>query len=80
MLKSRLEKSHRLRGHQPFDRIALLPQGGGAVGAYQAGGHEVLKGGAARSLVAATVEIALWMVFAAFAWIAVNAILSCLAG
>jgi NTE family protein len=33
---------HRPRGRPPFDRIALLLQGGGALGAYQAGVYEAL--------------------------------------
>jgi NTE family protein len=35
-------KRHRFRGRPPFDCIALLLQGGGALGAYQAGVYEAL--------------------------------------
>jgi NTE family protein len=37
-----IEKSHRRRGRPPFERIALLLQGGGALGAYQAGVYQAL--------------------------------------
>src|SRR5262252_3494101 len=33
-------KSHRLSNRPPFERIALLLQGGGALGSYQAGVYE----------------------------------------
>ena len=36
-------KSHKLRGRPPFECIALLLQGGGALGAYQAGVYEALS-------------------------------------
>ena len=36
------EKSHKLEHRPPFDCIALLLQGGGALGAYQAGVYEAL--------------------------------------
>ena len=32
-------------GRTPFEQIALLLQGGGALGAYQAGVYEALAGG-----------------------------------
>jgi NTE family protein len=35
-------KSHRTRSHLPFERIALLLQGGGALGSYQAGVYQAL--------------------------------------
>src|SRR5712671_2087030 len=35
-------KTHRARPRPPFERIALLLQGGGALGAYQAGVYEAL--------------------------------------
>jgi predicted acylesterase/phospholipase RssA len=34
----RLKKTHKLEHRPPFDSVALLLQGGGALGAYQAGG------------------------------------------
>jgi len=37
-----LRKSHKLKHRPPFDCIALLLQGGGALGAYQAGVYEAL--------------------------------------
>jgi NTE family protein len=40
----RLRKSHKLERRPPFDCIALLLQGGGALGAYQAGVYEGLAG------------------------------------
>ena len=40
----RLRKSHKLEHRPPFDCIALLLQGGGALGAYQAGVYEGLAG------------------------------------
>ncbi|TLY76508.1 MAG: patatin-like phospholipase family protein, partial [Gammaproteobacteria bacterium] len=36
-------KSHTRIGRPPFERIALLLQGGGALGAYQAGVYEALS-------------------------------------
>ena len=44
------------------------------------GGADLPKGDAARRWLAATAEIGLWIVFAAFVCIAVSATLSCLAG
>ena len=38
----RLRKTHKLEHRPPFDCIALLLQGGGALGAYQAGVYEAL--------------------------------------
>src|SRR5215467_845864 len=38
----RHSKSHRLRNRPPFECIALLLQGGGALGSYQAGVYEAL--------------------------------------
>src|SRR5579872_2942253 len=38
----RLRKTHKLEHRPPFDSIALLLQGGGALGAYQAGVYEAL--------------------------------------
>jgi NTE family protein len=35
-------RSHRHKGRPPFERIALLLQGGGALGAYQAGAYQAL--------------------------------------
>jgi NTE family protein len=35
-------KLHRITEHPPFDRIALLLQGGGALGSYQAGAYQAL--------------------------------------
>jgi NTE family protein len=35
-------KLHRVTEHPPFDRIALLLQGGGALGSYQAGAYQAL--------------------------------------
>src|ERR1700747_506956 len=35
-------KSHVLTEHPPFERIALLLQGGGALGSYQAGVYQAL--------------------------------------
>src|SRR5262245_59288149 len=41
--KSRARTKHRnLRGRLPFDRVVLLLQGGGALGAYQAGVYQAL--------------------------------------
>ncbi|MCI0467300.1 MAG: patatin-like phospholipase family protein, partial [Beijerinckiaceae bacterium] len=37
-----IHKSHRKKGRPPFERIALLLQGGGALGAYQAGVYQAL--------------------------------------
>ncbi|MBO0734618.1 MAG: DUF3734 domain-containing protein [Methylocapsa sp.] len=37
-----VEKSHRGKEHPPFERIALLLQGGGALGSYQAGAYQAL--------------------------------------
>lgn len=37
-----MRKTHRLQHRPPFDCVALLLQGGGAVGAYQAGVYEAL--------------------------------------
>ncbi|MDJ1157513.1 patatin-like phospholipase family protein [Chelatococcus sp. SYSU_G07232] len=42
MAPPRLAKTHRSRPRPPFDCIALLLQGGGALGAYQAGVYEAL--------------------------------------
>jgi NTE family protein len=42
MIHSALKKTHKLEGRPPFERIALLLQGGGALGAYQAGVYEAL--------------------------------------
>ena len=39
---SRLRKTHKLEHRPPFDSVALLLQGGGALGAYQAGVYEAL--------------------------------------
>src|ERR1700738_4612352 len=36
-------KHHRELGRPPFEQIALLLQGGGALGAYQAGVYEALS-------------------------------------
>ena len=41
-LAARLGKSHKLEHQPPFDCVALLLQGGGALGAYQAGVYEAL--------------------------------------
>jgi NTE family protein len=38
----RLRKTHKLDRRPPFDSVALLLQGGGALGAYQAGVYEAL--------------------------------------
>ena len=38
----RLRKTHKLEHRPPFDCVALLLQGGGALGAYQAGVYEAL--------------------------------------
>ena len=38
----RLRKTHKLEHRPPFDSVALLLQGGGALGAYQAGVYEAL--------------------------------------
>jgi NTE family protein len=40
--KSRLSKTHRQAKRSAFDRVVLLLQGGGALGAYQAGVYEAL--------------------------------------
>jgi NTE family protein len=37
-----LRKTHKLQHRPPFDCVALLLQGGGAVGAYQPGVYEAL--------------------------------------
>lgn len=37
-----LKKSHTASGRPPFERVALLLQGGGALGAYQAGVYQAL--------------------------------------
>ena len=37
-----IEKSHRRKERPPFERIALLLQGGGALGSYQAGAYQAL--------------------------------------
>jgi len=42
MAKQPLKKSHRAHARPPFDCIALLLQGGGALGSYQAGVYEAL--------------------------------------
>src|SRR6195256_3443333 len=39
----RHRKHHKALGRPPFEQIALLLQGGGALGAYQAGGYEALS-------------------------------------
>src|ERR1700722_4931582 len=36
-------KTHRAQGRPPFERIALLLQGGGALGAYQGGVYQALS-------------------------------------
>src|SRR5271168_4426710 len=36
------KKSHKAQARPPFERIALLLQGGGALGAYQAGVYQAL--------------------------------------
>jgi NTE family protein len=41
-------KNQRPRGRPPFECIALLPQGGGALGSYQAGVYEALAEADAR--------------------------------
>ena len=41
-LPARLGKSHKFEHRPPFDCVALLLQGGGALGAYQAGVYEAL--------------------------------------
>ena len=41
-LAPRLRKTHKLEHPPPFDCVALLLQGGGALGAYQAGVYEAL--------------------------------------
>jgi NTE family protein len=38
-----LRKTHKIQGRPPFERIALLLQGGGALGAYQAGVYQALS-------------------------------------
>jgi NTE family protein len=38
----RRSKSHRIPNRPPFECIALLLQGGGALGSYQAGAYEAL--------------------------------------
>ena len=38
----RQNKTHRARPRPPFEQIALVLQGGGALGAYQAGVYEAL--------------------------------------
>ena len=40
---ARTRKSHRQLARPPFECIALLLQGGGALGAYQAGVYEALS-------------------------------------
>jgi NTE family protein len=40
---TRARKSHRQLARPPFECIALLLQGGGALGAYQAGVYEALS-------------------------------------
>ena len=40
--KANAENSHRVEQRAPFDRIALLLQGGGSLGAYQAGAFQAL--------------------------------------
>ncbi|HEX9449653.1 MAG TPA: patatin-like phospholipase family protein, partial [Dongiaceae bacterium] len=42
MSKAPLKKTHCVNGRPPFECIALLLQGGGALGAYQAGVYEAL--------------------------------------
>jgi NTE family protein len=37
-----MRKTHRIMPHPPFERIALVLQGGGALGAYQAGVYQAL--------------------------------------
>lgn len=41
-LRKPLRKTHKTQGRPPFECIALLLQGGGALGAYQAGVYEAL--------------------------------------
>jgi NTE family protein len=40
--RATLRKTHRIMPHPPFERIALVLQGGGALGAYQAGVYQAL--------------------------------------
>jgi NTE family protein len=40
--RSPTHRTHRRTGRPPFERIALLLQGGGALGAYQAGAYQAL--------------------------------------
>ena len=40
--KSALKKSHHCESRPPFEHIALLLQGGGALGSYQAGVYQAL--------------------------------------
>ena len=42
LLRARLRKTHKSHARPPFECIALLLQGGGALGAYQAGVYEAL--------------------------------------
>ncbi|MGO4704318.1 DUF3734 domain-containing protein [Microvirga sp. 2MCAF38] len=42
MVATRLKKNHRVTKRPPFECISLLLQGGGALGAYQAGVYEAL--------------------------------------
>jgi NTE family protein len=39
---SSIPKSHRVEQRPPFERVALLLQGGGALGSYQAGVYQAL--------------------------------------
>jgi NTE family protein len=43
--KASRRKSHKMQPRPPFECIALLLQGGGALGAYQAGVYEALSEG-----------------------------------
>ena len=40
--RTTMRKTHRVCPRPPFERIALVLQGGGALGAYQAGGYQAL--------------------------------------
>src|SRR5258708_37836548 len=38
----RVHKTHQAHGRPPFETVALVLQGGGALGAYQAGAYQAL--------------------------------------
>jgi NTE family protein len=52
MLPADQKKDHYVENRPPFECIALLLQGGGALGAYQAGVYEALAQSGRRDMIA----------------------------